>query len=193
MEQFKKYIQQFVSITEGEWEVLVPYLRERKLKKGEYLASMNQRYENEVFVIEGVVRGYCLTFHGEDVNVSFFTGPKIITPYFSRNIEHIHSLTYQALTDCTIYEFSASAFKELTMQYDNYRRFATLIVERELKRITQKEIFLHSRNAEERYLFFREIHPGLENKIPLFHIATYLGVTPMALTDLKNKLNEEMA
>ena len=51
-----------------------------------------------------------------------------------------------------------------------------------------REIQIVLNNATERYEFFRQEHPGLENKIPQYHIASYLGVTPIQLSRIRAKM-----
>ena len=46
-------------------------------------------------------------------------------------------------------------------------------------------------NATERYLLFKKSFPNLEQKIPQYHIASYLGVTATQLSRLRNKLLKE--
>ncbi|MCP4400288.1 MAG: Crp/Fnr family transcriptional regulator, partial [bacterium] len=54
-----------------------------------------------------------------------------------------------------------------------------------------REIRLVLTNAEERYKHFQQEHPGLESKIPQYHIASYLGITPVALSRIRSKLKKD--
>jgi len=65
--------------------------------------------------------------------------------------------------------------------------FGNVIVERELEYKTQKEILL-TKNAEERYMTFREMYPGLEKFISQYHIASYLGITSVSLSRIRKNL-----
>ncbi len=46
-------------------------------------------------------------------------------------------------------------------------------------------------NATERYVLFKKSFPNLEQKIPQYHIASYLGITATQLSRLRNKLLKE--
>jgi len=65
-------------------------------------------------------------------------------------------------------------------------KYGNIIVERELDYKTRREILLLTKSAEERYLEFRVMYPGLENYISQYHIASYLGITPVSLSRIRN-------
>ena len=46
-------------------------------------------------------------------------------------------------------------------------------------------------NATERYLHFKKLYPELSGRIPLKHIATYLGIAPESLSRIRSALKEE--
>jgi CRP-like cAMP-binding protein len=62
----------------------------------------------------------------------------------------------------------------------------TLFIEKE-----KRERRLLSEDAATRYLSFQKDYPGLEDKIPQYQIASYLGITPVALSRIRKKLNKQ--
>jgi hypothetical protein len=44
-------------------------------------------------------------------------------------------------------------------------------------------------NATERYLSLRKQIPNIDNLIPQYQIATYLSITPVQLSRIRNNLN----
>jgi hypothetical protein len=47
---------------------------------------------------------------------------------------------------------------------------------------------LMSASAKERYDFFLDAYPELPNRIPQKMIASYLGITPQALSTIRGKM-----
>ena len=43
-------------------------------------------------------------------------------------------------------------------------------------------------DATTNYLIFREAYPGLEDLIPQYYIASYLGITPIQLSRIRARL-----
>ncbi|MBK9207275.1 MAG: hypothetical protein IPL71_02765 [Anaerolineales bacterium] len=54
-----------------------------------------------------------------------------------------------------------------------------------MKELREKSFLLDS--AAERYLAFQRDYPNLENEIKLYHIASFIGVTPEALSRIRSK------
>lgn len=54
-----------------------------------------------------------------------------------------------------------------------------------------KERLLLMNTAEERYLQFLKEFPGLEKRVPQYHIASYLGITPVSLSRIRSSSNGE--
>ncbi len=53
---------------------------------------------------------------------------------------------------------------------------------------SQRTFSLITKTAEERYLEFIEEYPNLLQRIPLKYLASYLGVTPVSLSRIRNKV-----
>ncbi len=61
------------------------------------------------------------------------------------------------------------------------------MVEFEWVKKEQREIALVLDDATTRYATFRREHPDLENQIPQYHIASYLGITPIHLSRIRGR------
>jgi CRP-like cAMP-binding protein len=49
---------------------------------------------------------------------------------------------------------------------------------------------LLTKNAKERYLHLKKTMSGLMKDTPQYHIASYLGITPVSLSRIKKELKE---
>ena len=98
------------------------------------------------------------------------------------------ALSFQALVPAKIISFSYKEFKAL---FDNYRCLETLLL-RILEQLWIKkekhDIHMVTNDATTNYLIFRNEYPNLENQIPQYHIASYLGITPIQLSRIRAKL-----
>ncbi|MEZ5535579.1 MAG: hypothetical protein R3F02_08130 [Thiolinea sp.] len=54
----------------------------------------------------------------------------------------------------------------------------------------QREHDLLALNSSQRYQKFCENSPGLAQRIPLTHLATYLGITDVSLSRLRRQLGQ---
>ena len=101
------------------------------------------------------------------------------------------SLNFQALTDLEVGIFKAGGLVELMRENTELRAFANAVLQNELIRKVNKEIFNASFSARERLIEFRKQYKLLENLIPHTYIATYLGITNISLSRLRGELAKE--
>jgi hypothetical protein len=66
-------------------------------------------------------------------------------------------------------------------------RLRRKIAERFFVRSEKKQLEMALLEAKERYSIFREEHPGFEDIIPQYHIASYLGISPTQLSRIRKK------
>ena len=53
----------------------------------------------------------------------------------------------------------------------------------------KKQLEMALMDATERYFIFKEEYPGIEDIIPQYHIASYLGISPTQLSRLRKKIS----
>lgn len=187
IEMFLKAIERTVALSEKERQDIIAVSEIHSYSKHDMIIRQGGRYDNEIFVLEGIIRGYYDTYNQKEVNVEFFQGPSVTAPWFTRTFNHFSSINYQALTSVTTLEINAEHFDRLMKMSVAVNKWATGITQAELMRKTQREILLLTKNAEERFAVFRQMFTSLENHIPLSHIASYLGITQVSLSRLRSK------
>jgi CRP-like cAMP-binding protein len=72
-------------------------------------------------------------------------------------------------------------------QFEGLERIARKLAENYFMVKEQREIELVLLDASQRYRLFQQEYPGLENRIPQYHIASYLGITPTQLSRIRAK------
>jgi len=157
-------------------------------QKNEVFISEGKLNSGEYFVLEGVCRSFLLNPEGEEITISFFTDKSIISPYTTRTLNGLSNLNFQALTDTKMGVMDAGRFEEFMVENIEIREFGNSVLRKELRNKVEKEIRMASLTAKERLIKFREDYPLLENLIPHTTISTYLGITNISLSRLRNEL-----
>ncbi|MCW9707863.1 Crp/Fnr family transcriptional regulator [Fodinibius salsisoli] len=149
-------------------------------KTGEYATRMG-------FVVEGVLRAYHTTKEGEYYNKTFFTEGSFVGAYSSLVTGKKNLINIQCLTDVMLLEGSYADLVALYDDYPSVERFSRILAEQYFVHKERREIQLVTLDAAERYELFRKNHPEVEQQIPQYHIASYLGVTPTQLSRIRAK------
>jgi hypothetical protein len=81
-------------------------------------------------------------------------------------------------------------FQNINRLYDKYphiERSARILAEYLFVKKEKREIELVTLEVKERYAIFQKEHLNLEQLIPQYHIASYLGITPTQLSRIRSK------
>ena len=169
-------------------EAIINIVEYVEYQKNEIFITEGKRNSGEYFVLEGVCRSYLLNPEGEEITISFFTDKSIISPYTTRTLNGLSNLNFQALTGVKMGVMDAARFEEFMVENLEIREFGNSVLRKELRNKVEKEIRMASLTAKERLIKFREEYPMLENLIPHTTISSYLGITNISLSRLRNEL-----
>ena len=186
--QVRNIIEKCTPLSTQSWEALSPLLRLRRIEKGDMIVREGQYYDMEIFVLDGIVRGFYASPDGQEANVVFVIGPDTAAHWGSRTAQGKSLIGYQAMKTTMIAEVHNEAFGNLMRQYSDIREFAFNVVFQGLQFKTMRERQLLTTSAETRYRSFLELYPGLEQEIPHYHIASYLGIRPVQLSRIRSSL-----
>lgn len=162
-----------------------------ELQKDEIFVGAGQVAKEIAFLETGIVRAFYSNKEGKEYNQHFFVGPAMIGAYASLISKKETLIPQQALTDCKIWRASFEKIENLSKNNYEIERLRRVIAENYFLMQEKKEVEMALLEASERYLLFQQDFPDVENQIPQYHIASYLGITPTQLSRVKRKLYEE--
>ena len=175
-------------VSETSIEAIIDIVDYVEYQKNEVFITEGKRNSKEYFVLEGVCRSYLLNPEGEEITISFFADKSVLSPFTTRTYFGMSNMNFQALTPLKMGVMDAKSFEKLMVDNLEIREFGNVVLRNELKQKVEKEIGMASLTARERLIKFREQYPLLENIIPHTNISTYLGITNISLSRLRNKL-----
>jgi CRP-like cAMP-binding protein len=151
-----------------------------------FLEGKKNRFE--YVLISGVAHRYNISDKGDMVTTGFYMSKSVITPHFARTNNGKNIFSLQTLTDVIIAEILVTDLDNLRYTNKEFNDFGQRIIETELARTFYSEAVFRSYNAKERLLTLRKQFPCLENFVPHNIIASYLGITNVSLSRLRNEL-----
>jgi hypothetical protein len=163
----------------------------QSFEKNEIIFPEKRYNAFEYFQIEGVAHRHNIDVDLQILTTGIYLSETVITPHFARTINSQSIFALQALTDCVYFKIPIGAFDDLREKHQQIRAFGQKVVEKEFIRNLNYEVLFRSYTAKDRLLFFRANFPRLENLIPHTIIASFLGVTPVSFSRLRNELAKE--
>ncbi len=157
------------------------------LEKGAYFIRKGEIAREIAFLESGFVRAYYINSEGKEYNKTFFPAPTIIGSYASLISKQKNEVAQQALTDCRIWRASFQKIEELSKDSIEIERLRRIIAESYFLNNEKKELEMALLDADQRYEILQKEFPGIEQKIPQYHIAAYLGISATQLSRIRKK------
>lgn len=181
----KKYLEQFTPLPGDAWEALFAAFTPQTLSKGAFLARPASPATNVAFLLEGTVRAYVTDGRGAEYNKTLHVAPCFAGPYSALTTGRPNQVSVQALEPCRLLVADYRRVERLYDAFPALERFARKLAEYYFAEKEQREVDLVLLDAEARYAAFRQAFPGLESRIPQYHVASYLGITPTQLSRIR--------
>ncbi len=169
------------------WEDFQQLLTPMELKRNDHLVREGSRVHHCYMLVDGIIRVY-FNKEGNEYNKTFFVPGMFPTPLTALLSGAPCELSFQALVPCLLYQFSYQKFKEVCDKYRCMEQLFLRILEGEWIKKEQHDIRMVTNDATANYNIFKETYPHLENLIPQYHIASYLGITPIQLSRIRAQL-----
>lgn len=179
------------SIAGEDWDTFVDRTCVKYVMQGTRIIEAGQRVQHAFFCSKGLFRLFYTLPDGREYNVGFSVEDDYATSYGSMVTGEQSAFTIEAMEDSVIIEIPYVLLKELMDRSHMWERFVRKSVERLYIRKEERERELLYLSALERYHAFLIKYPGLDKRIPQYHIASYIGVSPVSLSRLLHNTNQD--
>jgi CRP-like cAMP-binding protein len=172
--------------------VLVRNVSLKSFEKGEILIMAGSTKKDVFFIRKGLVRSYLVDDQGNETTFQIYSENHIFTNAHSVLFNEPSKFFFQALENTKVYFVDYNVFIKLTSQNPQYLAlsrtyFGEKIIKQAFKRI-EYFVFL---TPEERYQKFVQENPQLLHRVPDKYIANVLGITPVSLSRIRNRISKK--
>lgn len=182
-----------ISLSEVQWRRLAGILHWQQRQEREYIILPGSTQHELYFVCKGLLRVYYTTDAGKEANKAFIPEHDFAAPLAASALGLPLIYGVQTLEPSEIVVAGYAEFTDLFDLDPIYDRIGRLIAETILIRKELRMRSLLQQTASERYLEFVRQFPELVERIPQYHIASYLGISEVSLSRLKGQLTAKLA
>lgn len=182
----KAKLEDFGQLPEESWQMLRDSLQANTFRAGDFLLSEGQVCQSIFFINQG----YCRRFHrteGDEISTQFYfeqefaTNTKSLvagTPseYFIQASQEVEAIIFDKATLLGLYQRSVAIesvgrklLEQLLIQQEEHAHIFKLF------------------NPKERYEYLLKHHPAIIQRVPLRHIASYLGIARETLSRIRSR------
>ena len=186
--RFRKKLDSFTPLTDHEFLLWKNIMHEKWVSKGEVLLKEGQVCRQFYFILTGCLRSFSLE-EGREINLKFYFEDDFACDFESFRKEEPAQFYIVAMEDTTVYYATK---KEAVPVFESESSFAVFLF-----RFFQDLYFGESQHSntfklmtpEQRYSFLLENKPHYLQRIPLTHLASYLGMSRETLTRIRKKIS----
>jgi len=174
-------------LNEEEAKAVTECIPIKTFEKGHVLLREGQVSNESYFNIEGLVRKYYLV-DGEEKTTEFYIEKDAISSLQSYNLKIPSNHYLECIEDCRLAILSREKEQELFERVPSFESICRVSVEEELGAYQDKLAQFMISIPEKRYLDLMENRPELLQRVPQYHLASYLGVKPESLSRIRKRI-----
>jgi CRP-like cAMP-binding protein len=177
-----------LEIPHEDLEMLLSKVTTRNIPKDAFIIMPGNVSGCIYYTEKGILRMYSIDNGGKEHIVQFASGGWFMSDRQSLYTNEPSGYYIQAVEDSVVVYIKKGFLEDVIKAYPQSAEKNTFILNQYIVLLQHRINMLLSTTAEERYLDFLQTHPALANNIPLYMIASYLGMTPESLSRVRREL-----
>ena len=162
----------------------------RRVDKGEPVLCQGERWVQAMFVERGILRMYFVDRDGKEFNKNFHAEGALICALTEAMAQQPSLFGIAAVEATQLWVAPADRLYTVLDAAGTWAPLRARLLEGLVTHKLQREHDLLALDGAQRYAQFCATHPQLANRLPLAHLATYLGLTNVSLSRIRRKLRE---
>jgi CRP-like cAMP-binding protein len=188
MKQIREYFEQLVGISDKDWALFASKLKKNDYPKKSSILKVGETESHLSFIEKGAVRLFIPKIEN-DLTFGFCFQGQFVSAYDSFLSRQACSYEVETMTSTSLWRIS---YEDLQFIYANTKvgnTIGRLAAESQFLIKSERELSFLEQTAEERYRALFNKRPNLILQIPLKYIASYVGVTPQALSRIRKRIS----
>lgn len=175
-------------MTQQDWQTFSSRLQKRVFPKKTLLLKTGQTENYLSFIEEGIVRCY-IPGEENDLTFAFLFTNNFVSAYDSFLEQSPSVYHMETLTDTVLWSLTFNDLQDIYRETAIGNTIGRLAAEDLFLKKSARELSLLKDSAEERYLRLFSEQPHLLLQVPLKYIASYIGITPQALSRIRKRIS----
>jgi CRP-like cAMP-binding protein len=184
MEALRSVICDKVGLKDHHFDTFIRVAKKRSLSKKKNLITAGLVCNFLGIVNSGTLRSYIIKAD-EEFNNDFYYDNSFISAYTSFLTQQPTNCNIQAITDAEVYLITFRQLEELVSEDLEWLRLSKYVSDLFFIRKCKRETSFLLNSAAERLNVIKTLYPDIEQKVPQYHIASYLGIKPESLSRIK--------
>lgn len=188
-EMFNQFITKHVEFTEAELVAFNKQCTQVNFSKGELIIKAGEVQNSLYFITKGIIRNFVENKKGEIKIYNFRSENMTVTGYATYNYEdNLKALVnVECLEDCTLIQVPYEAINFVINNMKLGDRLGRYMAEAHVVQMLHYVLQRDTKTIIERLDSIDKSFPNIHQRVPQYMIASYLGITPVHLSNLKKR------
>jgi CRP-like cAMP-binding protein len=187
MEQLIKHITHYSPLGTDAMEALNNCFEKQTLSKNTTLVSEGKICRHLYFLEKGALRGY-YNSDGKEITHWFAFENDFVTSFHSFITGEAAVENIQLLEGSILWGISKETVTGLLNRFHEIERLMRIAYEKYYIRLEERFVNSHFKTAKERYQDLLQQSPHILERVPLGHIASYLGISQETLSRIRSTI-----
>lgn len=184
---FKAHIRKFITLTESDWESILPYFEIITVKKKENILTEGQICRTNFFVLQGCLRKFFINEKGVEQTTDFAPETWWVTDNMAYEFQRPAEFFIQGVEKSEVLTIHHTAQQQLLDTFPIMEKYFRFIYQRAYAAAQMRIKYLYGMSKEEFYHNFNVKQPGFVQRVPQYLLASFLDITPEYLSEIKKK------
>ena len=188
-DRLRSNTRKYLELPDDAFDHFTSLLELRQLPKKDVLLSQGEVCNFEAYIVDGCIICYHLNNNKQRTVLNFMYEDWWVADIDGMATQKPSYLTFEALEDTRLLLISRKNKEKLYAKFPIFERLFRLMTMVTLGALQKRVIANLSQNAGERYSALIERYPNLEQRVPQYIIASYLGISAEFLSKVRRKVN----
>ncbi len=188
LDKLRIFLSRIAVVPDAAWSAAQAIFTSRRCEVGAHLVEAGAPVHELFFLTDGLARFYYLDARGREYNKSFAEAGAVVSSVSALVEGGPSPFFVQALQTLQCLSLNYRDFLALAQEFGEWRQLQLRLLEQLVIKKERREADLLRLTATERYRQFLREHARVAHAIPNYHIASYLGITEVALSRIRGRL-----
>jgi CRP-like cAMP-binding protein len=179
------------SVLKEELQTLENNIQKKYVSKGQILQFKGEVSDTSYFVKSGLLRSYSIDKNCKEYIFMFAPEGWIISDFVSQTYKTPSELVIEAIEDSEVEIINKELFDNLISKSSKFNSSDIEKLNKRIAVLQKRVLMLMSATAWERYQHFLDTYPDIILRVPQKMIASYLGITPETLSNLRSNISKK--
>ena len=181
------HIRRYIELDDDTIDILNKYIKPVNLKKKDFLLKEGQICRSIYFVEKGCLRMFFVNDKMTEQITQFALENWWISDFFSFIDNKPSGYFIQTVEKSEILSIDTSSFEMMLKELPQMERYFRIVMQRALAASQLRAKYMYELTKEEFYTHFCGSFPEFVQRVPQYMIASYLGLTPEYVSELRKK------